>query len=284
MEGKGGNPVQLLGKAKSIDELQIDPNEGKSTRELEVNQSIEESSGEEDSDDDYQPDLPAGKVQKNDVNQISSAESEGCIKRGQKRKMLEGYEEKRKTPTRKKWTELERTAVLKHLHSFIEKRKLPDISLLEVASSKLQYLAYHVTREYHLTSIDTVQKVAGEGGESDRVRKWQVEKVAGKGLFSGFSATLLRDAPFSGIYFMFYSQSKKYIPQETFSPAVMPTINFCRGLAAGLLAAVITQPFDTTKTHMQLNPKKHNSFPQLCNILSRMEALEVSILACYLDA
>lgn len=44
---------------------------------------------------------------------------------GQKRKMLEGYEEKRKTPTRKKWTELERTAVLKHLHSFIEKRKLP---------------------------------------------------------------------------------------------------------------------------------------------------------------
>ncbi|XP_071815146.1 mitochondrial glycine transporter B-like [Apostichopus japonicus] len=81
-----------------------------------------------------------------------------------------------------------------------------------------------------------------------------------KGLFSGFSATLLRDAPFSGIYFMFYSQSKKFIPQETMSPAVMPTINFCRGLAAGLLAAVITQPFDTTKTHMQLNPKKHNSF------------------------
>ncbi|PIK40837.1 hypothetical protein BSL78_22310 [Apostichopus japonicus] len=124
MEGKGGNPVQLLGKAKSIDELQIHPNEGKSTRELEVNQSNEESSGDEDSDDDYQPDLPAGKVQKNDVN-LSSAESEGCIKRGQKRKMLEGYEEKRKTPTRKKWTELERTAVLKHLHSFIEKRKLP---------------------------------------------------------------------------------------------------------------------------------------------------------------
>ncbi|XP_027307281.1 mitochondrial glycine transporter isoform X1 [Anas platyrhynchos] len=78
-----------------------------------------------------------------------------------------------------------------------------------------------------------------------------------RGMFSGLTATLLRDAPFSGIYLMFYTQTKKLTPQDQLDPVLMPLMNFGCGIFAGILASLTTQPADVIKTHMQLSPEKY---------------------------
>ncbi|XP_077462348.1 mitochondrial glycine transporter B isoform X2 [Stigmatopora argus] len=75
-----------------------------------------------------------------------------------------------------------------------------------------------------------------------------------RALFSGLTATLLRDAPFSGIYVMFYSQTKKSLPPEVTSSVYLPLVNFSCGVVAGVLASLATQPADVVKTHIQVSP------------------------------
>ncbi|XP_028829913.1 mitochondrial glycine transporter B isoform X2 [Denticeps clupeoides] len=80
-----------------------------------------------------------------------------------------------------------------------------------------------------------------------------------RALFSGLTATLLRDAPFSGIYVMFYSQAKRTLPQEVTSSTFAPLVNFGCGVLAGILASVATQPADVVKTHMQVSPNLYRN-------------------------
>ncbi|KAM8879347.1 mitochondrial glycine transporter B-like isoform 1-T1 [Spinachia spinachia] len=75
-----------------------------------------------------------------------------------------------------------------------------------------------------------------------------------RALFSGLTATLLRDAPFSGIYVMFYRQAKKATPPEVTSSPYAPLVNFSCGVAAGVMASLATQPADVVKTHIQISP------------------------------
>ncbi|XP_030840376.1 mitochondrial glycine transporter B [Strongylocentrotus purpuratus] len=79
-----------------------------------------------------------------------------------------------------------------------------------------------------------------------------------KGLYSGLSATLLRDAPFSGLYLAFYTQAKLLV--HSASSQVTIPLHFACGVAAGILASSVTQPFDLVKTNMQLNPYKYPTF------------------------
>jgi len=87
-----------------------------------------------------------------------------------------------------------------------------------------------------------------------------------KGFFSGFGATAIRDAPYAGLYVVFYEQFKKRLSSLTLklsgagSPEVVmkgstsASINFGSGVVAAGLATALTNPFDSIKTRIQLEP------------------------------
>lgn len=84
-----------------------------------------------------------------------------------------------------------------------------------------------------------------------------------RAMFSGLSATLLRDVPFSGLYFMFYTQLKEIRNvANTVPDSGLPMFHFTCGITAGMMASMITQPADVVKTHMQLYPQKYKKLRQ----------------------
>ena len=71
------------------------------------------------------------------------------------------------------------------------------------------------------------------------------------GLFSGWSATIARDAPYSGLYFMFYSKQKEVLTSARGGESLGVGDNFLCGMSAGVLACLITQPADVVKTQVK---------------------------------
>lgn len=98
----------------------------------------------------------------------------------------------------------------------------------------------------------------GYSGVSHAVRTIYTTEGA-KGLTCGLLPTLLRDAPFSGLYLMFYTQMKNRIPNEWRDGPMSSIGHFSCGVTAGLLASTITQPFDVLKTKVQLYPNQFNN-------------------------
>lgn len=93
-----------------------------------------------------------------------------------------------------------------------------------------------------------------------------------KGFFSGYGATAIRDAPYAGLYVVFYEQCKKRLsqlqevvpidtlglpPKMTSSTSV--PINFFSGVLAAGIATTITNPFDAIKTRLQLMPGRYGN-------------------------
>lgn len=95
-----------------------------------------------------------------------------------------------------------------------------------------------------------------------------------RGLFAGFGATAVRDAPYAGLYVAFYEQLKrtlsrisgnnttdnKNLNKDVQSKGTSSTsINFASGALAAGLATAITNPFDAVKTRIQLQPGKYRN-------------------------
>jgi len=95
---------------------------------------------------------------------------------------------------------------------------------------------------------------------------WRLEGV--RGLFSGCTATIARDAPYSGIYYMFYSQQKELLTKAYGRP-LNATDNFQCGLIAGVLACIVTQPADVIKTQLQLYPQRYRGVVHCVRTLCR---------------
>ncbi|XP_070380040.1 mitochondrial glycine transporter-like isoform X1 [Dermacentor albipictus] len=94
-----------------------------------------------------------------------------------------------------------------------------------------------------------------------------------RGLYSGLIPTLVRDAPYSGIYLVFYVQAKRFVPERVREGHHLVAANFTCGLVAGLLASLVTQPADVIKTHMQLQPGKFRSILTSILLIAKEEGM-----------
>lgn len=125
-------------------------------------------------------------------------------------------------------------------------------------------LAGSTARTASVTVISPIEMIrtktmGGSGGYSD---VWPTVRAAIKteGIFSlwrGLGATLMRDVPFSAIYWTGYEALKRrYQAQHAGSfgaadVAVPTEVAFAAGATAGSFAATLTLPFDVIKTHQQ---------------------------------
>ncbi|KAL9585859.1 MAG: hypothetical protein Q9212_001261 [Teloschistes hypoglaucus] len=104
-----------------------------------------------------------------------------------------------------------------------------------------------------------------------------------KGFFAGFGATAVRDAPYAGLYVLFYEQSKRRLSgwwkkedvTRVGGSAVgsSVSINFVSGVMAAGLATAVTNPFDAVKTRLQLMPGRYANMAQATRRMVREEGV-----------
>jgi solute carrier family 25 aspartate/glutamate transporter 12/13 len=101
-------------------------------------------------------------------------------------------------------------------------------------------------------------KAAVREGETFTKRSalWIVRNLGLKGLYKGASACLLRDVPFSSIYFPTYSHLKKDLFGESPTKKLGILQLLTSGAIAGMPAAYLTTPCDVIKTRLQVEARK----------------------------
>ncbi|GKT39938.1 mitochondrial glycine transporter [Colletotrichum spaethianum] len=99
-----------------------------------------------------------------------------------------------------------------------------------------------------------------------------------RGFFAGFGATAVRDAPYAGMYVLFYELLKKRLSglsfdnrgQNSTRPITITTshatlVNFSSAIMAGAACSVVSNPFDAVKTRIQLQPAIYRNMYQACH-------------------
>lgn len=126
-----------------------------------------------------------------------------------------------------------------------------------------------------------------------------------RGFFAGFGATAVRDAPYAGLYVLFYEESKMWLSSlsekassaiplpaggaagggdnsvgRSLSTAIAPSksasaagINFTSGVLAAGAATLITNPFDAIKTRLQLQPARYGNMVKAAKMMLGQEGM-----------
>ncbi|XP_074122745.1 mitochondrial glutathione transporter SLC25A40 isoform X2 [Sminthopsis crassicaudata] len=124
------------------------------------------------------------------------------------------------------------------------------ISPLELIRTKMQSKAFSY-KELHLF---VRQKVSHDGWIS---------------LWRGWSPTVMRDVPFSALYWYNFELFKKWLCKNSDKYEPSFGINFAAGAMSGSIASIVTLPFDVVKTHRQTKLWKYDipqeiPFQDLC--------------------
>ncbi|MCJ1480042.1 mitochondrial aspartate-glutamate transporter agc1 [Schaereria dolodes] len=93
-------------------------------------------------------------------------------------------------------------------------------------------------------------------GVPKRSAMWIVKNLGLMGLYKGASACLLRDVPFSAIYFPTYNHLKRDLFGESPSKKLGVVQLLTAGAIAGMPAAYLTTPCDVIKTRLQVEARK----------------------------
>lgn len=93
-------------------------------------------------------------------------------------------------------------------------------------------------------------------GVPRRSAMWIVKNLGLVGLYKGASACLLRDVPFSGIYFPTYNHLKRDLFGEGPNKKLGIVQLLTAGAIAGMPAAYLTTPCDVIKTRLQVEARK----------------------------
>lgn len=147
------------------------------------------------------------------------------------------------------------------------------------ASAGFLLMPMTVIKVRYESNLYAYKSIAGAGRD--------IFKTEGlKGFFSGFGATAIRDAPYAGLYVLFYEQSKKRLSKLGQNVSVsdgLPVsmkggksagINFISGVLAAAAATAFTNPFDAIKTRLQLQPKEYRNMLQAARKMVAQDGLK----------
>lgn len=95
-------------------------------------------------------------------------------------------------------------------------------------------------------------QVAGESKQTRNLVE-VVRELGLKGLYKGAPATLLRDVPFSMVYFSLYGRVKRYFTDADGNIPIAKV--FLSSTIAGVIGATVATPMDVIKTRLQVKPK-----------------------------